>query len=284
MSPTTLEQALQRTAQQLVEADIEDAGRDARVLLGHVLDRDRAYLHAFPETLLSDEQLVQLSELVDRRIARVPMSQVLGSREFWSLDFQVTPDTLTPRPDSETLVEAAVEQFGDGPGPSTIADLGTGTGCLLISLLTVWPQSRGLGVDLSPEALAVACNNARTCRVDERARFLEGSWFEGIEDLFDLIVSNPPYIPGPDLAGLEPEVVQHEPHLALDGGQDGLDAYRALLPQLTGHLTDEGLVVLEHGAGQGPEIETLALENGLVVVTSRSDLAGLRRCLVLRAG
>ena len=114
--------------------------------------------------------------------------------------------------------------------------------------------------------------------------FVEGSWFDGIADRFDLIVSNPPYIPSDDLAGLEPEVVQHEPHLALDGGDDGLDAYRALLPQLPAHLTKAGVVVLEHGAGQGPELENLAGEHGLAVVTNRSDLAGLRRCLVLRAG
>jgi release factor glutamine methyltransferase len=282
--PATLGQALQKVAERLADAGIEDARRDAQVLLGHVIERDRAYLHAFAEVQLSDDQTARLSGLVDRRAARVPMSQVLGSREFWSLDFQVTADTLTPRPDSETLVEAAIEQFGTGPGPSGIADLGTGTGCLLISLLTNWPESRGLGVDRSPEALAVARTNARACEVDARCVFVEGSWFDGIADRFDLIVSNPPYIPSDDLAGLEPEVVQHEPHLALDGGDDGLDAYRALLPQLPAHLTKAGVVVLEHGAGQGPELENLAGEHGLAVVTNRSDLAGLRRCLVLRAG
>jgi release factor glutamine methyltransferase len=281
---TTLGQALQEIAERLAGAGVEDARRDAQVLLGHVLDRDRAYLHAFPEVQLSSDQNARLSGLVERRAARVPMSQVLGSREFWSLDFQVTADTLTPRPDSETLIEAAIEQFGNGPGPAKIADLGTGTGCLLISLLTVWPVSRGLGVDLSPEALAVAGNNARACGVDGRCAFVEASWFDGITDRFDLIVSNPPYIPSDDLAGLEPEVAQHEPHLALSGGDDGLDAYRALLPQLPGHLTDAGLVVLEHGAGQGPDLESLAFEHGLVAVASKSDLAGFRRCFVVRAG
>ena len=128
MTLTTLGQALQEIAERLAGAGVEDARRDAQVLLGHVLDRDRAYLHAFPEVQLSSDQNARLSGLVERRAARVPMSQVLGSREFWSLDFQVTADTLTPRPDSETLIEAAIEQFGNGPGPAKIADLGTGTG------------------------------------------------------------------------------------------------------------------------------------------------------------
>jgi len=284
VSPATLGQALHKVAERLADAGIEDARRDAQVLLGHVIERDRAYLHAFPEMKLSDDQMARLSGLVGRRAARVPMSQVLGSREFWSLNFQVTADTLTPRPDSETLVEAAIEQFDTGPGPSGIADLGTGTGCLLISLLTIWPDSRGVGIDRSSKALAIASSNAGACGVAARCKFVEGSWLDGIAERFDLIVSNPPYIPSVDLADLEPEVVDHEPHLALDGGDDGLDAYRALLPQLQGHLTDSGVVVLEHGAGQGPELEILASEHDLVVVANRSDLAGLRRCLILRAG
>ncbi len=282
MSGPTIAEFLRSVTDILATAGIKDARCDAQVLVGHVLERDRAYLHGFPETCLSRDQRDRLAVLVERRAKRVPMSQVLGIQEFWSLEFLVTDETLTPRPDSETLVEAAIAQFSETPGPRRIADLGTGNGCLLISLLTIWPESLGFAIDCSREALAVARRNAQVCDVAARAVFVPGNWLDGISERFELIVANPPYIPSNDLADLEPEVSDHEPHLALDGGDDGLEAYRAILPALGGHLAEMGVAVLEHGAGQGSDLEVLASDHGLKTVSRPRDLAGLRRCLVLR--
>ena len=198
------------------------------------------------------------------------MAQILGEREFWGRAFRVTPDVLDPRPETETLVEAAL----GGPPAGRLLDLGTGSGCLLVTLLAEWPEATGVGVDVSPAALAVARENAERHGVEERATFHRGDWCAGLEGRFDLIVSNPPYIADDELAQLAPEVREHEPRLALAGGPDGLDAYRRLAPELPRLLSPGGRVLLEVGAGQAAAVVTILDEAGLAVGGIRCDLGG----------
>jgi release factor glutamine methyltransferase len=214
-----------------------------------------------------------------RRAAHEPVSRIVGHRHFWTLNLSVTPDTLDPRPDTETLIEAAVAAIPDRKTPLTVLDLGTGTGALLIALLSEYPEATGVGVDLSPGALAVAKANAEAHGVGDRAAFRQGSWADGVQGPFDLIMSNPPYIEQGDLAGLPPEVREHDPMLALDGGTDGLDAYRAIVPELSRLMTGGGLAILEIGAGQGDDVVAIADANGLKSTERRRDLGGIERAL-----
>jgi release factor glutamine methyltransferase len=281
MTGGTVAEHLARTARRLAGAGIEDARREARLLVEAALDIDAAAVVGHPERSVVAGDVARLDAMAARRAARVPMSQVLGRREFWSLDFAVTADTLAPRPDSETLVEAALEHGRDG---ARVLDLGTGTGCLLLALLASWPGARGVGVDRSPAALAVARLNAERLGLAARTRLLVGDWCASLSGRFDVIVANPPYICSSEIAGLEPEVAHHEPRLALDGGADGLDAYHTLLPQIGERLVGNGIAVLEHGAGQGELVAALAQQNGLIVQARRADLSGRLRCLVLAPG
>jgi len=227
------------------------------------------------------EAAARFEALLCAREARVPVAHLLGEREFWSAILEVGPAVLVPRPETETLIEAALEAFPDRAAPLRILDLGTGSGCLLVALLREFPLAFGLGVDRSAEALAVARRNLDRHGLAPRARLLRGSWADALAGPFDLVVANPPYLPTGEIAGLEPEVAHHEPRAALDGGQDGLDAYRELLPALPRLLAPEGVACVEIGAGQGEPVAKLARATGLRVA-GRSDLAGILRCLVLR--
>lgn len=215
--------------------------------------------------------------LVDRRVAGEPVAYIIGAREFWSLDLKVTPDVLIPRPDSETLIVAALE--ARKTPPQRILDLGTGSGALLLAALSEWPQATGLGVDASPAALAVAKGNAEHLGFGARTAFRLGNWGEGLHERFDLVLSNPPYVE--DKAELSVEVRDHEPASALFAGPEGLDDYRRLVPQLPGLLADSGVAILEIGSTQAAAVLALATAAGLSG-TVRQDLAGLDRCLVLR--
>jgi release factor glutamine methyltransferase len=210
------------------------------------------------------------------------MAHILGRREFWSLDFAVTSDTLTPRPDSETLVAAVLDIVAGRDRPLGILDLGTGTGCLLLALLHELPNATGVGVDRSAAALAVALGNAQALGLAPRVQFHEGDWGEGLTGRFDVVISNPPYIVSADVPNLSPEV-RHEPRLALDGGADGLDAYRALAPHVGRLLEPAGVAVLEIGEGQAPAVEEILRTAGLKPVDRRRDLAGIERCIVARS-
>ncbi len=246
---------------------------DAEVLLAHVLGVDRLAMLAGPDR---DIDAAHFDELVARRAGGEPVAYITGRREFWSLDLAVTPDVLIPRPDSETLVEAALQARRDRP-PATILDLGTGSGALLLAALSEFARARGLGVDRSPAALAVARGNADRLGFGRRAAFAIGDWGGGVRGRFDLILANPPYVEtGADLS---PEV-RREPAEALFAGADGLEDYRRLLPQLPGLLTPAGVVVLEIGSSQTAAVSALAVANGFAV-TVRRDLAGHDRCLVL---
>lgn len=221
-----------------------------------------------------------LSPLLTRRVAREPLALILGSREFWSLNFAVSPDTLIPRPESETLIEAALAAFQSRPARSVL-DLGTGTGCLLLAALSEFRSAFGVGVDRSPAAAALAKRNATALGLADRAWLVCGDWAEAVASRFDLVLCNPPYIPTSVIGGLMPEVARYEPRAALDGGPDGLTAYRHLLPALSRFLQAHGVAVLELGAGQANSVGALARQAGLVV-DFRHDLAGIARAVVLR--
>jgi release factor glutamine methyltransferase len=235
---------------------------------------------ALPLDLARPVDAATFQALIARRAAHEPIALILGKREFWSLDFAVSPATLIPRPDSETLIEAALANFAGRDPPRSVLDLGTGTGCLLLAALSEFPAAFGVGVDLSFPAVALAKRNAAMLDMSGRADFLCAAWASALEGRFDLILSNPPYIPTSQLDGLMPEVARFEPWSALDGGPDGFSAYRRLVPDLARLLAPNGVAVLELGAGQAPMIARLALEAGFAS-RLHHDLSGIARALVL---
>jgi release factor glutamine methyltransferase len=272
----TIAQAIREGATRL-EGTADNPRLEARLLLAHatgLTQNDFIRDRALPiDTATYDA-------LLDRRTAREPLALIVGRREFWSLEFQVSPATLIPRPESETLVEGALAAFAGRPPPRTILDLGTGTGCLLLALLTEFPSASGVGLDLVPDAAALAKANAARLGLADRCAFAVADWTNPIDGRFDLIVSNPPYISGPDIASLMPEVAHHEPRSALDGGADGYDAYRAIMPRLGHHLESDGAAVLELGQGQAMYVKDCAREYGLQAALGL-DLAEIPRAIVL---
>jgi len=270
-----------QAGQLLRAAAIESPRLEARLLLGYAMG-------ATPEQLLRDSRAKVPPEAVARfgaalkaRLAHVPMAHILGRQGFWTLDLAVSPATLIPRPDSESLVEAALEALPDAAAPLRVLDFGTGTGCLLLAVLAERPAAFGIGVDRDPAAAALAARNARENGLADRAAFLAGDWDAALQTRFDLVLSNPPYIESAAISGLMPEVARHEPGLALDGGADGLDAYRALATALPRLLVPDGIAVLELGQGQRAAVENLAQEAGLRLLGCRKDLGGVERALIL---
>jgi release factor glutamine methyltransferase len=276
----TIGEALARAAKCLGEAGIERPQAEARILLEAATGRGRGQIIAFPEHALDAAQSDRFDTFVSRRCAREPVSRILGHREFWSLNFAVGPAALDPRPDSETLVAAVLARIPNHDAAVTLLDLGTGTGCLLLALLSELPRASGIGIDISPAARDIAATNAETLGLSARAEFRLGDWARDISAQFDVVVSNPPYIESMAIDGLAPEVSQYDPRGALDGGADGLSAYRALIPQAAQRLKAGGLLALEIGAGQGDAIRGLADDAGLTDLGSAQDLAGIERCLL----
>jgi release factor glutamine methyltransferase len=265
----------------LAEAGIEAPHREARILLAHAMASDLATLLRRQDEPVTPDVAARFADFLSRRAAREPAATILGHREFWSLDFLVSEDTLIPRPDSETVIEAALACFPDRGSVSHILDLGTGSGCLLLAALTEFGAAWGLGLDRAQGAARVAARNAERLGLNDRAAFLVGDWAGAVNGRFDLVLSNPPYIPAADIAGLEPEVTRHEPALALDGGADGLEAYRRLFGDLARLLTTSGKAVFEFGLGQETALAGLAEGQGLRVEGTRSDLAGHPRVTIL---
>jgi release factor glutamine methyltransferase len=263
----------------LQAAGIENPRLEARLLLAHALGTTVADLLRHRDAAIDAADLVPL---LARRVAREPLALILGTREFWSLNFAVSRDTLIPRPESETVIEAAIEAYRDRP-PSLLLDLGTGTGCLLLAALSEFPSAFGVGVDRSAAAASLAQHNAIALGLAARACFICGNWADALVARFDLVLCNPPYIPTSEINGLMPEVARYEPYAALDGGSDGLAAYRHLLSAVPHLLAPDGVAVLELGAGQANSVSALALKAGLVV-EFRNDLAGIVRAIVARQG
>lgn len=273
----TVREARRLLAQRLLRAGSGSPGLDARLLVEGSLGLE----YADPDLILPVEAAARLEAFSKRRLAGEPVWRILGEREFWGLPFRLSPATLEPRPDSETIVETALAQLaGRRQEDLALLDLGTGTGCLLIALLSELPQAQGLGIDLSEEACRTAAGNAVLNCVDGRASFRQGSWTEGVTGRFDLIVSNPPYIPSHEIATLSVEVREHDPMLALDGGADGLGPYRLFASVLPPLLAVGGTIVLEIGAGQGPDVVALMRAGGLEFRGSRNDLGGHERALI----
>jgi release factor glutamine methyltransferase len=273
---------LAEAASRLADAGIDGAPREARLLLQEAAGVPLATQVAFPEREIETAALASVSALVARRAKREPMAHILGRREFWSLSFKVTPDTLDPRPDSEALVQAVLDRVEDRSAPLRLVDFGTGTGCLLLALLHELPNATGLGVDASLPALAVAGENARTLGLASRACFRRGDWDQALAAAADVVFSNPPYIPTGDIAQLQPEVAGFEPRLALDGGPDGLAAYRRLAPAAARLLAPGGLAAFEIGLGQGDSVVALGRAAGLRHLATAIDLAAIPRCVLFK--
>ena len=280
MTRETVGAALCRGGEALRRAGIESARLDARLLLSHALGQT-------PEFLLRERHApidtAAFNDLLARRAAREPLAYIIGSREFWSLRLAVSPVTLVPRPESETLIDAALDACPDRSNVRRILDLGTGTGALLLAALSEFQTAFGIGVDRNAAAVALAAANANALGLAARAAFAAGDWGAAIGAQFDLILCNPPYIATGDVAGLMPEVAGFEPRSALDGGADGLAAYREVVREMPRLLRRGGAAVLELGVGQEPAVAELARISGLASV-SRPDLAGIARALVVRAG
>jgi release factor glutamine methyltransferase len=270
--------ALAQAVRQLAEAGVPGAAGDARRLLAHALGVDPGRLTLVLPDPLPPGAAEAFDALVSRRAARVPVAQLTGLRAFFGRDFRVTGDVLDPRPETELLVSTALARPFD-----RVLDLGTGSGCILVTLLAERPAATGVGLDLSPAALAVALGNAATHGVAARAGFALSDWFAAAEGVFDLIVSNPPYIAAAEMAGLAPEVRDHEPAMALTDGADGLQAYRAILAGLAPHLSPGGRVLLEIGAGQGADVTALARAAGWPAPRILPDLDGRDRVVVLES-
>lgn len=266
----TMRDALAAAALRL-EVTSDTPRLDAELLLAHAAGVTRETL------LLGDLAAPAMDAIVDRRAAGEPVAYITGTRDFWTISLAVTPAVLIPRADSETLIEAAVEHFGER-APSRILDLGTGSGALLLAALDHWPAAIGVGIDASADALDVACGNARRLGLGDRAAFRIGDWCAGIDETFELILCNPPYVA--DGADLPRDVAAFEPHAALFGGIDGLVCYRMIAPRLGALIAPGGAACIEIGAAQGDAASALFAEYGLSGVVRR-DLAGNDRCLTL---
>jgi len=273
---------LDDTARYFIDAGIESARLDAHLLLAHVLGMSREEMLMRGNISLSPQQEKQFAALAARRINREPMAHLLGAREFWGLNFKVSEKTLDPRADSETIIEALLHYKPIRSQPLKILDMGTGTGCLLLSALSEYPSAMGVGVDISDEALAVATANAEALGLKNRALFKKSDWNSEIKGVWDVVISNPPYIPTEEIPKLSPEVAMFEPKLALDGGVDGLHCYRAITRFLPEILAEDGIALLEIGIGQAKDVAGLVSANGLNVAQVACDLAGIERCIVIQ--
>lgn len=267
-------------ARRFADSGMDNARLDARLLAAEVLGVEQLRLVTHPDMPVSPEQAALFEHMVARRLAREPISHILGRRGFWTFDLKVTADTLDPRPDTETLVQAVLDRLADRDRAWRILDFGTGTGAIILALLSELPNATGIAIDRSAAALAVARDNAIALGLAGRIHFVQGDWGSGFDGCFDAIVSNPPYIPDQDIAGLEPEVARFEPRSALAGGADGLDCYRILAPDMARLLTPGGIAALEVGAGQAGAVADLLAKAGLLVDEVRRDLGGVERCVV----
>lgn len=260
-------------------AGIPDARFEARLLLSHATGWPAETLLRDPRAPVPDAAAALFRALVARRAAREPLARITGRAGFWTLELEVSPDTLIPRPDSEAVIRLALAL---SPAPRRVLDLGTGTGCLLLAVLAERPGAWGVGLDLRPGAASLAARNAAANGLGGRAAFLAGDWDAALAGGgFDLVLSNPPYIPAAEIAGLMPEVRLHEPATALDGGADGLDAYRALLPRLPGLLAPGGWAVLEVGEGQAQAVAALGRAAGFGETRIEADFGGISRAVAL---
>ena len=282
----TVEAARRSLAARFRIQAIDSAELDARVLVGAALGLDLTGLIAAAARPVTTEESVRLEDFARRRLAGEPVARILGIKEFWGLPLQLSPATLVPRPDTETVVELALEIWRaerHSDRQLRIADIGTGSGAILLALLSEVPEAYGIGTDISLAALRIATGNAAHLGFAPRAAFVACDYAAALSGVFDLIVSNPPYIRSAEIAGLANEVREYDPHGALDGGADGLDAYRALIPQAAHLLAPGGTLIVEAGLGQSGHIQGLMTAAGLTFESPpKADLAGIPRAVAAR--
>ena len=283
----TIGQAIRKTKEFLQAGYIDNPALDARLLLQQATGLSQSVLISRNNQPLPLSACIILEELLKRRLNHEPIARLTGSQEFWSLPFALNEDTLIPRPDTETLIELALSLIDDHSQPFRILDLGCGSGCILLSLLSELPQSTGIGSDLSQNALDMAAFNAGQIGINtpsrQRAAFIRSHWFSDIPDEnFDFIISNPPYIPSDDIPSLAPDVNLYDPYRALDGGSDGLTAYREIFRSARTVMKDNAVIILEIGIKQDPDVIAIARQNGFYLETSRKDYAGIVRALAFK--
>jgi release factor glutamine methyltransferase len=274
--PTATIGRLRRTLAARLRPAGDNAALEARLLVAHAVGRDAATLPLADDAGIDREEEARALAYAGRRLAGEPVARITGSKEFWGLDFLLSPETLVPRPDTETVVEAALAFAKSAGRPLTILDLGTGSGAILVALLSELPDAEGVGVDRSAGAAAMASRNAERMGLARRASFLVGDWAAALAGPFDIVVSNPPYIESGVIETLPVDVKGYDPYIALDGGRDGLEAYRGIIGGLDRVLEAEGRAFLEIGAGQGPQIAAMAGQSGFAA-KFRRDLASIER-------
>jgi release factor glutamine methyltransferase len=272
-----LKHAWKDAAERLRKVGIKTPLLDSRLLLQEVLKINYEELLTSAKRPLTHEEVALYEDYLARRIKREPVSLILGKKEFWSMEFKTTADTLDPRPETETLIENVLENYGDKNREHKFLDLGTGTGAIIISLLKEYPNSIGMAVDIFDEALAVAKENAKKHGVEDRVTFVKSNWFEKVKGTFDIIVSNPPYVTTKAIDFLPAEVRLYDPKLALDGGEDGLDEYRTMLADIGKHIDDNGKIFFEIGKWQEGRINDIIKSSGFIVHTTKKDLAQVPR-------
>lgn len=278
----TVAQSLAALERMLSASGIADSMADARLLVCAAFGMNKLDLALRPDAPVDAAQRDRLNAMAQRRLRREPVTRILGARGFWSLDLDVHPNVLDPRPDTEIVIEASLEALGPRRGePLRILDIGTGSGALMAALLTELPQATGWAIDISPDAVAAARGNLTRLGLDHRTHVSLQGWADPLPHAFDLVVSNPPYIETAAIAALDPEVRNHDPHLALDGGPDGLDAYRELAARRKGWACPGGLMAVEIGASQAEAVKALFEAAGARVMALHRDYAGLDRALVV---
>ena len=283
LAEKNIDSARRALTARLRDRGIDSAELDARLLIGEALGLDLTGLIAAATRLVTSTEALHLEAMAQRRLTGEPIARILGLKEFWGLPLRLSAATLVPRPDTETLVELALEILRDAPHPNRpvrMADIGTGSGAILLALLSELPNAAGVGTDISEEALQTARSNAADLGLTHRAHFIACDFAAGLSGAFDLILSNPPYIRSADIGGLATEVRDHDPHLALDGGADGLTAYRALIPQAARLLKPGGSLIVEAGHDQSEDIEGMMAAAGLALDRpAKADLSGIRRAV-----
>lgn len=280
--PHTVASILREVAEALAEARFDEARRRARRLLAAALGLSQEEVFARTDRMVTEAERKRIAEMLRRALKHEPLSRIQGKREFWGLEFALSRDTLDPRPETETVVEAVIVRFPERDRPCRFLDLGTGSGCLLLALLTEYPRAYGVGVDRAWGAAVTARANAMRLGPADRASFAVGDWAAAIGGKFDAIVTNPPYIPTAELAALPPEVRDFDPLRALDGGLDGLEAYRRIARDLPRLLAPGGIFACEVGAGQDGAVEGILAGHGFTIDAVVPDLAGIARCIVAR--
>ena len=270
---------------QLVEAGIDNPRLETRLMLAHIKQCPASEVYS--DIDLDETQQKQLKAVLNRRLNHEPLDKILGTRSFFKYDFAVNSDVLSPRLYTETLVESVLEIYSDPNMPLNLLDLGTGSGCIIESLLGEYPNANGLAVDISAKALSVARQNAENLGLVKRLNLLQADWFasdfvQKINRKFEIIVTNPPYIPTADIEKLDIEVKNHDPHAALDGGADGFSGYRRLAEVVPQLLTDGGYVFIEAGIGQAEQIAQLFTDRSLRLYALKKDLSGIQRCVILQ--